>query len=84
MVDLLLFLLLLLLIIIIIILLSTLGLERKIYRNKMITAKDKKVTHSSHLRASRLQARLRETSNPKNTKAPKRKRRKLTHLLLWI
>lgn len=49
-----------LLLIIIIILLSTLGLERK-----MITAKDKKVTHSSHSMASGLQARLRKTSNPK-------------------
>ena len=34
----------------------------------MITANDKKVTHASHSKASRLQARLRETSNPKNAK----------------
>ena len=39
---------LLLLFIIIIKTLFTLGLERKIYRNEMITAKDKKVTHASH------------------------------------
>ena len=71
-------------IIIIIETLFTLGLERKIYRNEMITAKDKKVTHVSHSRASRLQARLRETSNPKNAKAPRRKRRKLAHPLLRI
>ena len=64
--------------------LFTLGLERKIYRNEMITGKDKKVTQASHSRASGLQARLRETSNPKNAKAPTRKRRKLAHLLLWI
>ena len=68
-----------LLLIIIIILLSTLGLERK-----MITAKDKKVTHSSHSTVSRFKARLRETSNPKNAKAPRRKCRKLAHVLLWI
>ena len=71
-------------IIIIIKTLFTLGLERKIYRNEMITAKDKKVTHASHSRASRLQARLRETSNTKNAKASSRKRRKLAHRLLWI
>ena len=62
--------------------LFTLGLERKIYRNEMITGKDKKVTQASHLRASGLQARLLETSSPKNVKAPKRKRRKLAHVLL--
>ena len=71
-------------IIIIIKTLFTLGLERKIYRNEMITAKDKKVTHASHSRASRLQARLRGTSNMKNAKTPSRKRRKLAHHLLWI
>ena len=62
--------------------LFTLGLERKIYRNEMITGKDKKVTQASHSRASGLQARLLETSSPKNAKAPKRKRRKLAHVLL--
>ena len=62
--------------------LFTLGLERKIYRNEMITGKDKKVTQASHSRASGLQARLLETSSPKNAKAPRRKRRKLAHLLL--
>ena len=69
-------------IIIIIKTLFTLGLERKIYKNEMITAKDKKVTHASHSRASRVQARLRETSNPKNAKAQSRKWRKLAHFLL--
>ena len=34
--------------------LLTLGLERKIYRNEMITGKDKKVTQASHSRASGL------------------------------
>ena len=62
--------------------LFTLGLERKIYRNEMITGKDKKVTQASHSRASGLQARLLETSSPKNAEAPKRKRRKLAHVLL--
>ena len=62
--------------------LFTLGLERKIYRNEMITGKDKKVTQASHSRASGLQARLLETSSPKNAKAPKRKRRKPAHVLL--
>ena len=57
--------------------LFTLGLEREIYRNEMITAKDEKVTHAFHSRTPRLQARLRETSNQKNSKAPRRKRRKL-------
>ena len=74
-------------IIIIIIIIKTLftfELECKIYRNEMITAKDKKVTHASQLRASGLQARLWETSHPKNAKAPRRKRRKLAHCLLWI
>ena len=71
-------------IIIIIKTLFTLGLERKIYRNEMITAKDKKVTHASHWMASGLQARLRETSSPKNAKDPRRKPRKLAHLLSWI
>ena len=51
--------------------LFTLGLEHKTYRNEMITAKYKKVTHASHSSASGLQARLRETSNPKNAKAPR-------------
>ena len=64
--------------------LFTLGLERKIYRNEMITGKDKKVTQASHSRASGLQARLLETFSPKNAKAPRRKHRKLAHLLLWI
>ena len=64
--------------------LFTLGLERKIYRNEMITGKDKKVIQASNSTASGLQARLRETSNAKNAKAPGRKRRKLAHLLLWI
>ena len=50
----------------------------------MITAKDKKVTHAFHSRASRLQARLRENSDPKKAKTPKKKRRKLARLLLWI
>ena len=63
--------------------LFTLGLERKIYRNEMITAKDKKVTHASHSMVSGLQARLRETSNPKNSKAQRKKRKKLAHLL-WL
>ena len=49
--------------------LFTLGLKRKIYRNEMITGKDKKVTQASHSRASGLQARLLETSSPKNVKA---------------
>ena len=44
----------------------------------MITGKDKKVTQASHSRAFGLQARLLETSSPKNAKAPGRKRRKLT------
>ena len=35
-----------------------LGLERKIYRNEMITEKDKRFTHTSHSRPLRLQARL--------------------------
>ena len=64
--------------------LFTLGLERKIYRNEMITGKDKKVTQASHSRASGLQARLRETSNPKNSKTPRRTHRKFAHYLLWI
>ena len=64
--------------------LCTHKLEYKIYRNKMITAKNKKVTHASHSRTSCLQARLWETSNQKNTKTLRRKHRKLTHLLLWI
>ena len=61
--------------------LFTLGLERKIYRNEMITGKDKKVTQASHSRVSGLQARLLETSSPKNAQAPRRKRRKLAHLV---
>ena len=81
---LLLFIVIIIIIIIIIKTLFTFELECKIYRNEMITAKDKKVTHASQLRASGLQARLWETSHPKNTKAPRRKRRKLTHRLLWI
>ena len=52
-----------------VLILFTLGLERKIYRNEMITGKDKKVTQASHSRASGLQARLLETSSPKNAKA---------------
>ena len=71
-------------IIIIIKTLFTLGLERKICRNEMITAKDKKVTHASHSRALWRQPRLRETSSPKNALVPRRKPRKLAHLLLWI
>ena len=39
-----------------------LRLERKIYKNEIITAKDKKVIHASCSRTSRLQVRLRETS----------------------
>ena len=50
----------------------------------MITVKDKKITEASHWRASGIQARLRETSSPKNAKAPRRKRRKLTHRLVWV
>ena len=64
--------------------LFNLRLERKIYKNEMITAKDKRVLHASRWRTSRLQARLWETSNPKNVNAPNRKRRKLAQLLLWI
>ena len=64
--------------------LFTLGLERKIYRKEMITAKDKKVTHVSHSMVSGLQARLRETSNLKNSKAQRKKRRKLAHLLRLV
>ena len=64
--------------------LFNLRLERKIYKNEMITAKDKKVIHTSRPRTSRLQASLRETSNPRNAKAPSRKCRKLAHLLMWI
>ena len=56
-------------IIIIIKTLFTLGLEHKIYRNEMITGRGKKVTQASHSRASGLQARLLETSSPKNAKA---------------
>ena len=67
-------------VIIIIKTLFTLGLERKIYKNEMITAKDKRVIHSSRSRTSHLQAILRETSNPKNANASNRKRRKLTYL----
>ena len=44
-----------LLLLIIIKTLFTLGLERKIYRNEIITGKDKKVTQASHSRASALQ-----------------------------
>ena len=72
-------------IIIIIIFIKTLftfGLEHKVYKNEMITAKDKKVVHASHSRTSRLQARLRETSNQKNMNAPNRKCGKLAHFLL--
>ena len=43
--------------------LHTLELERKIYKNEMIAAKDKGVIHASRSRTSRLQVRLRETSN---------------------
>ena len=64
--------------------LFTLGLERNIYKNEIITAKDKRIIHASCSRTSRLQARLRETSNLKNANAPNRKRRKLAHLLLGI
>ena len=71
-------------IIIIIKTLLTLGLERKIYKNEIITAKDKRVIQASRSRTSHLQAILWETSNPKNANAPNRKRRKLTYLLLWI
>ena len=71
-------------IIIIIKTLFTLWLERKIYKNEIITAKDKRVIHASRSRTSHLQARLRETSNPKNANTLNRKRRKLTYLLLWI
>ena len=64
--------------------LFTFGLKRKIHKNEMITAKDKREFHASHSSTSRLQARLRETSNLKDANAPNRKRRKLLHLLLWI
>ena len=64
--------------------LFTLGLERKIYKNETITAKDKRVIHASRSKTSRLQARLRETSNPKNLNVPNKKCRKFAHLLLWI
>ena len=64
--------------------LFTLGLERNIYKNEIITAKDKRIIHASCSRTSHLQARLRETSNLKNANAPNRKRRKLAHLLLGI
>ena len=64
--------------------LFTLGLERKIYKNETITAKDKRVIHASRSRTSHLQAILQENSNPKNANAPNRKPRKLTYLLLWI
>ena len=69
----------LLLLFIIIKTLFTFRWERKIYRNEMITGKDKKVAHACHSRASGLQAK-----QPGNAKAPRRKRRKLAHLLLWI
>ena len=65
----------------------TLGLERKIYNNEIITAKDKRVIHASRSRGSHLQAgkeKLQENSNPKNANAPNRKPIKLTYLLLWI
>ena len=75
---------LLLLLLLIIKTLFTSGLELKIYRNEMITGKDKKVTQASHSIASGLQVRILETSSPKNEKAPRKKRRKLAHLLLWI
>ena len=64
--------------------LFTLGLERKIYKNEIITAKDKRVIHASRSRGSLLQAIPQENSNPKNANAPNRKPRKLTYLLLWI
>ena len=64
--------------------LFTLGLERKIYKNEIITAKDKRVIHASRLRGSHLQAILQENSNPKNPNAPNRKPRKLAYLLLRI
>ena len=38
----------------------------------MITPKDKKVTQTSQSRTARLQARLRDNSNPKNAKALRR------------
>ena len=41
-------------IIVIIKTLFTLGLERKIYKNEIITAKGKRVIHSSHPKTSRL------------------------------
>ena len=71
-------------IIIIIKTLFTLGLERKIYTNEIIKAKDKRVIHTYRSRTSHLQTILRETSDSKNANAPNRKRRKLTYLLLWI
>ena len=64
--------------------LLTLGLERKIYKYEIVTAKDKRVIDDSPSRTSRLLARLRETYNAKNVNAPNRKCRKLAHLLLWI
>lgn len=64
-------------IIIIIKTLFILGLERKNYKNKMITAKVKRVIHASRLRTPRLQARLLEASNPKNVKAQNKKTQKV-------
>ena len=69
-------------IIIIVKTLFILGLERKIYNNEIITAKDKRVIHATRSKTSNLQARLRETSNAKNAKAPNWKRGKLAHFLL--
>ena len=59
-------------------------LMNQLYKTKPRSYYYKRVSHASRSRTSLLQARLRETSNPKNAKGRNRKRRKLAHLLLWI
>ena len=67
-------------IIIIIKTLFTLGLERKIYRNKMIRKLPTLPTRGPLISWPGYG----KISNPKNPKAPTKKRRKLANLLLYL